>query len=182
MGGSLLLALQRRARYAASLYWGSHGNSDISLLAHPGPHPAPDAGLLATRSTKAKRCANEVGMMKRKRHVQRKRDLAAKRDTTDYTIHAQAPHYDFLTNDTCLLFPETTQGPYYFPRSEILRQDMREGQPGIETELDISLIDVNTCEPLEGALISLWVSYTSTTDSYFWTDRDLKALQRHWIL
>ena len=120
--------------------------------------------------------------MKRKRHLQRKRDLAAKRDTTDYMIHAQAPHYDFLKNDTCLLFPETTQGPYYFPRSEILRQDMREGQPGIETELDISLIDVNTCEPLEGALISLWVSYISNTGVNFWTDRDRKALQRHWIL
>ena len=158
-----MLALQRRAGYAATLHGSIPCDSDISPLAHPGPHPAPDSGLLATRSTKAKRCANEVGMMKRKRHLQRKRDLAAKRDTTDYAIHAQAPHYDFLKNDTCLLFPETTQGPYYFPRSEILRQDMREGQPGIETELDISLIDVNTCEPLEGALISLWVGYHSIT-------------------
>jgi protocatechuate 3,4-dioxygenase beta subunit len=30
-------------------------------------------------------------------------------------------------------------------------------QVGIPLELDIGVIDVNTCEPLEDVLISLWV-------------------------
>lgn len=122
--------------------------------------------------------------MKRKRHLQRKRDLAAKRDleTTEYTINAVAPHYDFLKNDTCLLFPETTQGPYWLPRSELLRQDMREGQAGVETELDISLIDVNTCEPLEGALVDLWVRTIDFLMGVVRLTDGMLALQRHGLI
>lgn len=49
--------------------------------------------------------------MKQKRHQLRKREEALhKRDAATYLIHAEAPHYDFIKNDTCVLYPEVTQG------------------------------------------------------------------------
>lgn len=126
--------------------------------AHPGPHPVPNAKLLSERSEKASKCAAQVGAMKRKRHLQRKREI------TDYTIHADAPKYNFLKDDTCILRPEVDQGPYWYPPFELLRQNVAEDQAGVPLELEIGLIDVNTCEPLEYAMISIW--HCNATGSY----------------
>jgi len=77
--------------------------------------------------------------MKQKRHQLRKRE------TTDFTIHAEAPTYDFIKNESCILYPEVTQGPYVFipvyisiytvtnflkwyPPSELLQRDMVQDQ------------------------------------------------------
>lgn len=60
--------------------------------------------------------------MKQKRHQMRKRE------TTDFTIHAEAPTYDFIKNETCILYPEVTQGPYWYPPSELLQRDMVQDQ------------------------------------------------------
>jgi hypothetical protein len=77
--------------------------------AYPGGHAYPDSALFAKRSVQAGNCANNVGAMKQKRHQLRKRG-----ETTDFTIHAEAPTYDFIKNETCILYPEVTQGPYCF--------------------------------------------------------------------
>jgi hypothetical protein len=63
--------------------------------------------------------------MKQKRHQVRKRDRA---ETTDFTIHAEAPTYDFIKNESCVLYPEVTQGPYWYPPSELLQRDMVQDQ------------------------------------------------------
>jgi hypothetical protein len=60
--------------------------------------------------------------MKQKRHQLRKRE------TTDFTIHAEAPTYDFIKNESCILYPEVTQGPYWYPPSELLQRDMVQDQ------------------------------------------------------
>lgn len=104
--------------------------------------------------------------MKQKRHQMRKREqaaeaLAKRGNETTFTIHADAPRYDFIKNDSCILYPETTQGPYWYPPSQLLTQDMAQDQVGVPFELDIGVIDMATCEPLENALISLWVSRPS---------------------
>lgn len=78
--------------------------------------------------------------------------------TTTYTITADAPKYDFLKNDTCILTPETSTGPYIYPRSQVLRQDIVEDQVGVPLVLDIGLMDIHTCEPLPNALVDIWVS------------------------
>ncbi|KAK0199538.1 Intradiol ring-cleavage dioxygenase [Desarmillaria ectypa] len=39
---------------------------------------------------------------------------------------------------------------------ELYRRDIREGADGIDLYLDIGLIDVDTCEPIEGAYIDFW--------------------------
>lgn len=126
-----------------------------------GTHDYPDSRLLPTRSEKSQRCSNQIGAMKQKRHQVRKRQeaaaLAKRNEESKFTIHAEAPHYDFIKNDSCILYPETTQGPYWYPPSQLLTRDMAQGQVGVPMELDIGVIDVATCEPLPDALISLWV-------------------------
>ena len=103
--------------------------------------------------------------MKQKRHALRKREEALrKRDSIDWTIHSAAPHYDFITNDTCILAPEVTQGPYWYPPREVLRRDITEGEAGVPFELEIGIVDVNTCEPVPDALIAIW--HCNATGSY----------------
>lgn len=93
--------------------------------------------------------------MKQKRHLNRKREAARKRDTE---TSFKAPSYDFISNASCILTPEVSNGPYWLPASEVYRQDIRDGEVGVPLQLDIGVIDVNTCEPMEGVLISIWVS------------------------
>lgn len=96
----------------------------------------------------------------------RRRALSPSEDdgssTTTYTITAEAPKYDFLKNDTCILTPETSSGPYVYPRSQTLRQDIVEDQIGVPFVMDIGLMDIHTCEPLTNALVDVWVRSSST--------------------
>lgn len=108
--------------------------------------------------------------MKQKRHALRKREEARRKRDTTFTIHGAAPHYDFITNDTCVLSPEVTQGPYWYPPREVLRRDITEGEAGVPLELEIGVIDVNTCEPVEDVLISIW--HCNATGSYSSFDYD----------
>lgn len=98
--------------------------------------------------------------MKAKRSL----DLEERSGNTTYQITTEAPYYDVIQNDTCVLTPEVTQGPYVWPRSQTLRQDMSEDQPGVPLWLDVGVLDMATCEPLENALVSLW--HCNATGSY----------------
>lgn len=93
--------------------------------------------------------------MKQKRHLERKRELARKREAEAEAF--TPPSYDFISNASCILTPETSNGPYWLPASEVFRQDIRENEAGVPMELEIGVIDVNTCEVMEGVLISVWV-------------------------
>lgn len=61
----------------------------------------------------------------------------------------------FAGNNSCILTPETTQGPYWVS-GELVRQDIDEGQEGVPLTLDIQIIDVNTCEPVPKAYLEIW--------------------------
>ncbi|OOF94311.1 hypothetical protein ASPCADRAFT_208828 [Aspergillus carbonarius ITEM 5010] len=137
------------------------------IEAHPGPHSQPDPVQLARRGALAKRCSDSVGLMKRNRHAMRRRDLPPSDGTTTYTITADAPKYDFLKNDTCILTPETSTGPYVYPRSQTLRQDLVEDQLGVPFVMDIGLMDIHTCEPLTNALVDIWHCNASGSYSSF---------------
>lgn len=39
--------------------------------------------------------------------------------------------------------------------NELVRQDLRETQSGIDLVLDIGVIDINTCEPLENVYVEM---------------------------
>ncbi|KAG8695786.1 hypothetical protein FRC11_001215, partial [Ceratobasidium sp. 423] len=71
------------------------------------------------------------------------------------TSAADSPTYSTIQNSTCVTTPEVTEGPYYV-NNELLRQDIREDQEGVELILDIGVMDVTTCTPLEQALVEIW--------------------------
>lgn len=102
--------------------------------------------------------------MKKSRRSLRRRELSIDpgSEETTYMIHAQAPKTDFITNWTNILTPETSNGPYFYPRSQILRQDIRGDQAGVPLSLEIGVIDVDTCEAVEDVLVDIWVSSTLT--------------------
>ncbi|KAI9741215.1 MAG: hypothetical protein M1834_002931 [Cirrosporium novae-zelandiae] len=98
---------------------------------------------------------------------------------TGVTIDTE-PSVLFSGNISCMLVPEVTQGPYckQYPESpspqsktniptlapppppdvdgEFIREDLREDQEGVDTYIDVQIIDTNTCEPLTGAYIDFW--------------------------
>lgn len=61
----------------------------------------------------------------------------------------------FAGNNSCILTPETTQGPYWVS-GELVRQNITEGQAGVPLTLDVQIIDVNTCEPVPQAYLEIW--------------------------
>ncbi|TVY83759.1 hypothetical protein LSUE1_G004559 [Lachnellula suecica] len=130
-----------------------------AVVAHPGPHPEPESHDLAKRNTLARRCAGSVAAMNEKRYNKRnfenRRSLEARANYTDF-VNTETPYYDVIQNDTCVLTPSVTQGPYVWPRSQTLRQDMTEGQNGIPFTLDVGVLDMATCEPLEDVLVDFW--------------------------
>lgn len=62
---------------------------------------------------------------------------------------------DYTSEPLCRLAPEQMAGPY-FRNTRLQRVDITEGLPGVRMDLTLRLIDVNTCEPLEGAWIDIW--------------------------
>jgi len=65
------------------------------------------------------------------------------------------PSVLFTGNNSCILTPEVTQGPYWV-QGELIREDITEDQEGVPLHLDIQVIDVNTCEPVPSVYIELW--------------------------
>ena len=113
---------------------------------------------IAEHQAVSKRCAAAAGAFTQKR---KKRSLAKRHTTflprdTNVTIYTESPHFSTVQNDTCVLVPETMAGPYVWPRSDTLRQDMREDQVGVPLFLDIGILDVDTCEPAPEVLVDLW--------------------------
>ena len=99
-------------------------------------------------------------MVTTEKNYLRARDL----DTVLATSHASNltgitadtdPSILFAGNNSCILTPEVTQGPYWV-QGELIRQDITEDQEGVPLHLDIQVIDVNTCEPVPSVYLELW--------------------------
>ncbi|PSN59373.1 protocatechuate 3,4-dioxygenase beta subunit [Corynespora cassiicola Philippines] len=134
----------------------------------PAAHPnaPPTARQLAEHQSISKRCAASAGAftLERKKRSLAKRNAHLLPRDSNVTIHTEGPHYSKIQNETCILVPEVTEGPYYWPRSDTLRQDMREDQAGVLLYLDIGILDINTCEPAPNVLVDLW--HCNATGSY----------------
>ncbi|KAK3942635.1 Intradiol ring-cleavage dioxygenase [Diplogelasinospora grovesii] len=107
------------------------------------------------------------------RSIKRRNALAAeilkrsniKRDVTEVlaTSHHSSESYTlatpestiFATNNSCVLSPEVTEGPYYVA-GEYIRQNVIESQAGVNLTLDIQVLDTETCEPVTGAYLEIW--------------------------
>jgi protocatechuate 3,4-dioxygenase beta subunit len=131
-----------------------------SVLAHP--HQEPSGPELASRSGLSKRCEASVAAMNKRRWEKRNEKRAA--GNTTWSITTTSPYYDTLQNTTCILTEEVTTGPYIWPQSQTLRQDIREGEAGVEMLLDIGVMDMETCEPLPDVLVDIW--HCNATGSY----------------
>ncbi|KAJ5683514.1 hypothetical protein N7462_006679 [Penicillium macrosclerotiorum] len=61
----------------------------------------------------------------------------------------------FSNNPVCILAPEGEVGPFWV-KGELLRSDVRDGEPGIPLILDGQFIDINTCEPIQDLYWDVW--------------------------
>ncbi|TEY39971.1 hypothetical protein BOTCAL_0445g00040 [Botryotinia calthae] len=71
----------------------------------------------------------------------------------------------FTGNNSCILVPEVTEGPFYIT-GDYIRADVRETaiQSGIDLILDIQVIDTSTCEPVSDVYVDFW--YANSTGTY----------------
>lgn len=138
----------------------------IAGVADAHPHHEVTPELQTRKFDLSKRCSSAVAAMNRKRWAKRndKRTLDERDGNTTLSITTEAPYYDVLQNETCILTEEVTAGPYIWPESQTLRQDMTEGQAGVPMTLDIGVMDVETCEPLSDVLVDIW--HCNATGSY----------------
>ncbi|KAJ7621290.1 Intradiol ring-cleavage dioxygenase [Roridomyces roridus] len=63
-----------------------------------------------------------------------------------------------IENNTCVLTPEVTEGPYYHNAGHPIRQNIAEYQDGLLLLLDIGVIDVETCKPVPNVLVDIWLA------------------------
>ncbi|PWN89713.1 aromatic compound dioxygenase [Acaromyces ingoldii] len=61
-----------------------------------------------------------------------------------------------IRNSTCVLAPEVTEGPYYHTEGHPIRSNMAEWQLGLLFMMNVGVIDVETCEPVQNVLVDLW--------------------------
>lgn len=136
------------------------------VVAHP--HHEMSGHEVIRRADLSKRCESSVAALNKKRWAKRQQQQQQQKRATSgnvtWSITTEAPYYDTIQNDTCILTEEVTSGPYIWPQSQTLRQDIREGQAGIPFILDIGVLDVETCEPLPDVLVDIW--HCNATGSY----------------
>lgn len=158
----------------------------LLVIAHAPPRLSSEE--IAIRDLASSKCARHVGEMQRRRIEKRAKELTKRDGTSTVTITTESPYYPEIQNETCILTPEVTTGPYIWPKSQTLRQDMTEDQAGIPLimvnlslivicfaltfiQQDIGVIDINTCEPMQNVLVDVW--HCNSTGSYSsFTKRD----------
>ncbi|OJJ32504.1 hypothetical protein ASPWEDRAFT_140372 [Aspergillus wentii DTO 134E9] len=118
-----------------------------------------------------KRRAQTVDSLRKKRGItanpqKYRRDLAALEEweainhnqtgLLDYSPHTPESVI-FAANTSCILTPTVTDGPYYV-WGEVIRQNVKEEEhcDGVDLFLEVQYIDINTCKPVEGALVDIW--------------------------
>jgi len=124
------------------------------------------------RHTVARKCDGAIAAFEARRrarrsaHPTKKHHGPASKDCSESatkTSTANVPTYTTLQNTTCVLTPEIDSGPYYI-HEELLRTDIRDGMDGVPLLLDIGVMDVTTCTPIENALVDVW--HCNTTGVY----------------
>ncbi|CAG7559025.1 unnamed protein product [Fusarium equiseti] len=65
------------------------------------------------------------------------------------------PDILFAGQNSCVLTPEVTIGPYYVSGEDI-RRNLKEDQEGVDLILDYQIINVETCEPVPELYLDIW--------------------------
>ncbi|RPA75064.1 aromatic compound dioxygenase [Ascobolus immersus RN42] len=92
-------------------------------------------------------------------HIKMKRDLEF---SPNPNLHKREHALSARAVD-CVLAPEVTVGPYYVS-SQLVRDDIREDQPGVPLLLDVQVIDVTTCQVIPKVIMDFW--HCNTTGKY----------------
>ncbi|PWW74372.1 aromatic compound dioxygenase, partial [Tuber magnatum] len=98
--------------------------------------------------------------------IRQQRGIVRKRSTEDVLSTDHETNLTGVTLDIdtgvlfsgdvkCVLQPEVTQGPYYVD-GELVRHDVRDGEPGIDLWADIQVVDINTCDPIPNLYLDWW--------------------------
>lgn len=66
-----------------------------------------------------------------------------------------APKELFADQSSCILQPETTEGPYYVT-GELIRKNITNGEAGVPLTLDIQIVDTSNCEPVQDVYLDFW--------------------------
>lgn len=61
----------------------------------------------------------------------------------------------FNSVNTCVLTPQSVEGPFYFEH-KLIRSDIREDQQGTPLILNLRVTDANDCKPVSDAIVSVW--------------------------
>jgi protocatechuate 3,4-dioxygenase beta subunit len=59
------------------------------------------------------------------------------------------------TTPDCVLTPEVTEGPYYLDL-DLMRSDITEGRSGLRFDLQIKVVDANSCEAIKDVAVDVW--------------------------
>lgn len=117
-----------------------------------------DSKTVARRANVAKAARKERSIAEDAPFL-RVRDAASVLNTTHLSsegyTNTTAETILFAGNNSCVLSPEVTQGPYYVS-GEYVRKDIIDEQDGIELILDTQVIDMATCDPVPSAMIEIW--------------------------
>ncbi|KAH8714695.1 Intradiol ring-cleavage dioxygenase [Ilyonectria robusta] len=155
--------------------------ASLGVVAHPERLTAEiakrEANLVGRTSNK---CAAVIEKRREAMLAKRASRLHARRAESGH-VSARSEHkYTTIQNDTCVLAPDTIFGPYGVD-GEIVRTDLRESQKGIDFYFDIGVIDVETCDPLEGTALTIWnCNATGSYSSFTGIDPDTSELLDGW--
>jgi Dioxygenase len=71
-------------------------------------------------------------------------------------ISMETPAQNLFTDNTsCILQPDSTEGPYYIS-GELIRKNITNGEEGIPLHLDIQIVDTASCDPVSGIYLDIW--------------------------
>jgi protocatechuate 3,4-dioxygenase beta subunit len=77
-----------------------------------------------------------------------------------------------IAGETCPVTPRQTEGPFYFdPR--LVRQDIRDGRPGVPLRLRLQIVAASECAPAERARVDIW--HCDAAGAYSGYDREATA-------
>lgn len=155
----LLVGWQVHQRAVHRLIWPAHPELvDHSKVLRDQVHQRNSRSTGACKAQIEARRQASVAKREAKAHERREaRGLAGSHALSDRSI------YKTIQNNTCILAPETVWGPYGID-NELHRHDVRESQSGVNLYLDIGVIDVETCEPLPDAWLTIWVCVVTIWD------------------
>jgi protocatechuate 3,4-dioxygenase beta subunit len=68
-----------------------------------------------------------------------------------------------LPENSCVLTPEMTEGPFYLDINKV-RSDITEGRPGTSLALSLKVVSATTCKPISEAAVDIW--HTDAAGSY----------------